>query len=80
MRVNIVSCIVHAQSGVWSGSGAGGGGAVRVRGADGSGGARRAAGFQPALVALQQGAPHPVTTLTINSSYGLSVHCSLLHH
>ncbi|XP_075975062.1 syntaxin-binding protein tomosyn isoform X5 [Anticarsia gemmatalis] len=58
------------RSGVWSGGG-GGGAWVRVRGADGTGGARRAPGFQPALVALQQGAPHPVTTLTINSSYGL---------
>lgn len=55
------------QSGVW----AGGLGALRVRGAAGTGGARRAPGFQAALVALQQGAPHPITALTINSSYGL---------
>ena len=46
-------------------------GAWRVRGCAGTGGARRAAGFQAALVALQQGAPHPVTALTLNSSYGL---------
>ncbi|VVC88074.1 unnamed protein product [Leptidea sinapis] len=46
-------------------------GSLRVRGSAGTGGARRAAGFQPALVALQQGPPHPVTALTINSSYGL---------
>lgn len=59
------------QSGVWSGSGAGPAGQLRVRGAEGTGGARRPAGFQPTLVALQQGAPHPITTLTINSSYGL---------
>ncbi|XP_045449692.1 syntaxin-binding protein 5 [Melitaea cinxia] len=49
-------------------------GALRVRssaGAGGAGGSRRSAGFQAALVALQQGAPHPVTALTLNSSYGL---------
>ncbi|XP_047025165.1 syntaxin-binding protein 5 isoform X1 [Helicoverpa zea] len=56
------------KGGAWAG-GAWAGGAVRVR-AGGRGG-RRAAGFQPALVALQQGPPHPVTALTINSSYGL---------
>ncbi|XP_052754860.1 syntaxin-binding protein 5 isoform X8 [Galleria mellonella] len=47
------------------------GGWLRVRGAAGAGGVRRAAGFQPALVALQLGPPHPITALTINSSYGL---------
>ncbi|XP_013166003.1 PREDICTED: syntaxin-binding protein 5 isoform X2 [Papilio xuthus] len=51
--------------GVWAG------GALRVRGGAGTGGSRRAPGFQPALAALQLGPPHPVTTLTINSSYGL---------
>ncbi|XP_047990435.1 syntaxin-binding protein 5-like [Leguminivora glycinivorella] len=58
------------RSGVWAG---GGGGLIslRVRGAAGTGGARRPAGFQAALVALQQGAPSPITALTINSSYGL---------
>ncbi|KAJ8716401.1 hypothetical protein PYW07_003028 [Mythimna separata] len=59
------------RSGVWSGGGTGTCGAVRVRGAGGTGGARRAPGFQPTLVALQQGTPHPITALTINSSYGL---------
>ncbi|XP_061713963.1 syntaxin-binding protein 5 isoform X4 [Cydia pomonella] len=58
------------RSGVWAGGGGGMGG-LRVRGAAGTGGARRAAGFQAALVALQQGAPSPITALTINSSYGL---------
>ncbi|XP_047990427.1 syntaxin-binding protein 5 isoform X2 [Leguminivora glycinivorella] len=61
------------RSGVWAGGG-GGLGALRVRGAAGTGGARRPAGhagFQAALVALQQGAPSPITALTINSSYGL---------
>lgn len=58
---------VVLQSGVW----AGGGGGVRVRGAGGTGGARRPPGFQPTLVALQAGAPHPIAALTINSSYGL---------
>ncbi|CAH0720277.1 unnamed protein product, partial [Brenthis ino] len=53
------------RCGPWAGS------ALRVRGGAGSGGARRAAGFQAALVALQLGAPHPVTALTLNSSYGL---------
>ncbi|CAH2085087.1 unnamed protein product [Euphydryas editha] len=46
-------------------------GALRVRGSAGAGATRRAAGFQAALVALQQGPPHPVTALTLNSSYGL---------
>ncbi|XP_045532237.1 syntaxin-binding protein 5 isoform X7 [Pieris brassicae] len=46
-------------------------GSVRVRGASGTGGSRRAAGFQATLVALQQGPPNPVAALTINSSYGL---------
>ncbi|XP_068617492.1 syntaxin-binding protein 5 isoform X3 [Battus philenor] len=53
------------KSGVWAG------GALKVRGGSGTGGTRRAAGFQAALVALQHGPPHPITTLTINSSYGL---------
>ncbi|GBP86146.1 Syntaxin-binding protein 5-like [Eumeta japonica] len=44
---------------------------LRVRGAQGTGGVRKAAGFQAALVCLQQGSPHPAATLTINSSYGL---------
>ncbi|KAJ0183057.1 hypothetical protein K1T71_001033 [Dendrolimus kikuchii] len=57
------------RSGVWCGVGSGAN--MRVRGAAGTGGVRRAAGFQPALVALQAGAPHPITALTINSSYGL---------
>lgn len=57
------------QSGVWCGGG--GGEAMRVRGAGGTGGVRRAPGFQPTLVALQLGVPHPITALTINSSYGL---------
>ncbi|KAL0879849.1 hypothetical protein ABMA27_002384 [Loxostege sticticalis] len=56
---------------VWAGGGSGGGAGLRVRGAGGTGGVRRAPGFQPALVALQQGVPHPVAALTINSSYGL---------
>ncbi|CAG4928694.1 unnamed protein product [Colias eurytheme] len=51
--------------------GAGGALGARVRGSAGTGGARRAAGFQAALVALQLGPPHPVAALTINSSYGL---------
>ncbi|XP_028165902.1 syntaxin-binding protein 5 [Ostrinia furnacalis] len=59
------------RSGVWAGDGGTGSAALRVRGAGGTGGARRPAGFQPALVALQQGPPHPVAALTINSSYGL---------
>ncbi|XP_060801517.1 syntaxin-binding protein 5 isoform X4 [Amyelois transitella] len=54
-------------AGAWAGSP----GALRVRGAAGTGGARRAPGFQPALVALQLGPPHAVAALTINSSYGL---------
>ncbi|XP_061378643.1 syntaxin-binding protein 5 isoform X1 [Danaus plexippus] len=53
------------KSGGWAGAG------LRVRGSTGTGGSRRAPGFQAALVALQHGPPHPVTTLTINSSYGL---------
>ncbi|XP_026488659.1 syntaxin-binding protein 5 isoform X1 [Vanessa tameamea] len=53
------------RSGSWAGS------ALRVRGCAGTGGARRAPGFQAALVALQHGPPHPVTALTLNSSYGL---------
>ncbi|XP_026736123.1 syntaxin-binding protein 5 isoform X2 [Trichoplusia ni] len=57
------------RSGVWAGGGGGAG--VRVRGAGGTGGARRPPGFQPTLVALQAGAPHPIAALTINSSYGL---------
>ncbi|XP_062531286.1 syntaxin-binding protein 5 isoform X8 [Bombyx mori] len=56
----------NRRSGVW-----GGWSSLRVRGASGTGGARRAAGFQPALVALQPGPPHAVTALTLNSSYGL---------
>ncbi|XP_072932418.1 syntaxin-binding protein 5 isoform X10 [Epargyreus clarus] len=56
------------RSYVW---GSGGAGALRVRGAAGAGGVRRAPGFQAALVALQHGPPHPVAALTINSSYGL---------
>ncbi|XP_049872687.1 syntaxin-binding protein 5 isoform X2 [Pectinophora gossypiella] len=56
------------RSGVWMG---GSGSSLRVRGAAGTGGVRRAAGFQAALVALQQGPPHPIVALTINSSYGL---------
>lgn len=71
--VFVCNGVIGSQSGVWSGGGAGAGGALRVRGAGGTGGARRAPGFQPTLVALQQGAPHPIATLTINSSYGLSV-------
>ncbi|XP_022827797.1 syntaxin-binding protein 5 isoform X4 [Spodoptera litura] len=59
------------RSGVWAGGGGGAGAQLRVRGAEGTGGARRAAGFQPTLVALQQAAPHPIAALTINSSYGL---------
>lgn len=55
---------------MWCGGG-GGGGAMRVRGGVGTGGVRRAPGFQPTLVALQQGPPHALAALTINSSYGL---------
>lgn len=47
------------------------GGELRVRGATGTGGVRRAPGFQPALVCMQQGTPHTLSALTINSSYGL---------
>ncbi|XP_041979761.1 syntaxin-binding protein 5 isoform X6 [Aricia agestis] len=47
------------------------GGGLRVRGCAGTGGVRRAAGFQPALVALQTGAAHPVTTLALHSAAGL---------
>ncbi|CAK1541946.1 unnamed protein product [Leptosia nina] len=54
------------QTGSWCGTGS-----VRVRGSSGTGGVRRAPGFQPTLVALQQGPPHPLSVLTINSSYGL---------
>ncbi|CAH2046686.1 unnamed protein product, partial [Iphiclides podalirius] len=53
------------RCGVWAG------GMLRVRGGSGTGGTRRAAGFQAALVALQHGPPHPIVALTINSSYGL---------
>ncbi|XP_045769511.1 syntaxin-binding protein 5 isoform X1 [Maniola jurtina] len=55
----------NRRSGMWAGS------ALRVRGGAGTGGVRRAPGFQAALVALQHGPPHPVTALTFNSSYGL---------
>ncbi|XP_069358008.1 syntaxin-binding protein 5 isoform X9 [Maniola hyperantus] len=55
----------NRRSGMWAGS------ALRVRGGVGTGGVRRAPGFQAALVALQHGPPHPVTALTFNSSYGL---------
>ncbi|XP_052741109.1 syntaxin-binding protein 5 isoform X2 [Bicyclus anynana] len=55
----------NRRAGVWAGS------ALRVRGGAGTGGVRRAPGFQAALVALQHGPPHPVTALAFNSSYGL---------
>nr|XP_053604593.1 syntaxin-binding protein 5 isoform X10 [Plodia interpunctella] len=59
-----------SESGVWSGS-TNTPCNWRVRGAAGTGGVKRPPGFQPTLVALQQGMPHPITTLTINSSYQL---------
>lgn len=65
LALNVCMC-PYGQSG-----GSSGGGGLRVRGAAGTGGVRRAPGFQPALAALQQGLPHPVAALTINSSYGL---------